>query len=94
MHVTFFEGRDAHRRRADIFALPAGIIAGVSAVKRLGVVMDPIGAISYAKDTTLAMLVAAQARGFELAYLEQRDLLLRDGVLSLAVPAEPMGASA
>jgi glutathione synthase len=42
--------------------------------------MDPIGAISYAKDSTLAMLLAAQARGFELAYLEQRDLLLRDGV--------------
>jgi len=25
--------------------------------------MDPIGAISYAKDSTLAMLLAAQARG-------------------------------
>ena len=48
--------------------------------KRLGVVMDPISAITYAKDSTLAMLLAAQARGFELAYLEQRDLLLRDGV--------------
>ena len=47
---------------------------------RLGVVMDPIGAIKYAKDTTLAMLLAAQARGFELAYLELPDLLLRDGV--------------
>ena len=48
--------------------------------KRLGVVMDPIGAISYAKDSTLAMLLAAQERGFALAYLEQRDLSLRDGV--------------
>jgi len=47
---------------------------------RLGVVMDPIEAIKYAKDSTLAMLLAAQARGFELVYLEQRDLLLRDGV--------------
>jgi glutathione synthase len=47
---------------------------------RLGVVMDPIDAIKYAKDSTLAMLLAAQARGFELAYLEQRDLSLRDGV--------------
>ena len=46
----------------------------------MGVVMDPIAAISYAKDSTLAMLLAAQARGFELSYLEQRDLLLRDGV--------------
>ena len=48
--------------------------------KRLGVVMDPIGAINYAKDSTLAMLLAAQARGFALYYLEQRDLSLRDGV--------------
>ncbi len=47
---------------------------------RLGVVMDPIDAIKYAKDSTLAMLLAAQARGFELAYLEQADLSLRDGV--------------
>jgi glutathione synthase len=42
--------------------------------------MDPIEAIKYAKDSTLAMLLAAQARGFELAYLEQSDLSLRDGV--------------
>jgi glutathione synthase len=42
--------------------------------------MDPIDAIKYAKDSTLAMLLAAQARGFELAYLEQSDLSLRDGI--------------
>ena len=52
----------------------------MSASKRLAVVMDPIGAITYAKDSTLAMLLAAQARGFALSYLEQRDLWLRDGV--------------
>jgi glutathione synthase len=45
----------------------------------MGVVMDPIASIKYAKDSTLAMLLAAQARGFELAYLEQGDLSLRDG---------------
>ena len=65
---------------ADIFTPPTSIIAPMSTPKRLGVVMDPIGAISYAKDSTLAMLLAAQARGFELAYLEQRDLSLRDGL--------------
>jgi glutathione synthase len=64
--------------------------------KRLGVVMDPIGAITYAKDSTLAMLLAAQQRGFELAYLEQRDLILRDGVAlgrmrALEVRADPAG---
>ncbi len=47
--------------------------------KRLGVLMDPIDHIKYAKDSTLAMLLAAQARGFELVYMEQRDLALRDG---------------
>jgi glutathione synthase len=47
--------------------------------RRLGVVMDPINGIKYAKDSTLAMLLAAQARGFELTYLEQSDLALRDG---------------
>ena len=47
---------------------------------RLAVVMDPIAGIKYAKDSTLAMLLAAQARGFELHYLEQQDLFLRDGI--------------
>src|ERR1700761_6256402 len=61
---------------------------------RLGVVMDPIGAIKFAKDSTLAMLLAAQARGFELAYLELHDLLLRNGVAfgrvrPLTVTADP-----
>jgi glutathione synthase len=64
--------------------------------KRLGVVMDPIGAISYAKDSTLAMLLAAQAHGFTLAYLEQKDLSVRDGVAfgrmrPLTVAADPQG---
>ncbi|MDR2214492.1 MAG: glutathione synthase [Nevskiaceae bacterium] len=42
--------------------------------------MDPIDKINYAKDTTLAMLLAAQTRGYELLYLTQSDLYLRDGV--------------
>lgn len=46
----------------------------------MGVVMDPIEEIKYPKDSTLAMLLAAQARGFDLTYLEQSDLSLRDGV--------------
>ena len=47
---------------------------------RLVVVMDPIGAIKPAKDTTLGLLLAAQARGWELHYAELEDLWLRDGV--------------
>ena len=45
----------------------------------LGVVMDPIGAIKPYKDTTLAMLLAAQARGWKLLYMEQPDLYLVQG---------------
>lgn len=45
----------------------------------LGVVMDPIGAISYKKDSTLAMLLAAQRRGWRLIYMEMNDLFVRDG---------------
>src|SRR5664279_1445896 len=47
---------------------------------RLVVVMDPIEAIKPAKDSTLAILLAAQARGWELFYAQQKDLWLRDGV--------------
>ncbi|MBB6094791.1 glutathione synthase [Povalibacter uvarum] len=47
---------------------------------RLLVVMDPIDSIKPAKDTTLAMLLAAQKRGWELWYAQQQDLWLRDGV--------------
>jgi glutathione synthase len=46
---------------------------------KLGVVMDPIGAINPKKDSTLAMLLAAQQRGWALCYMELGDLLLRDG---------------
>ncbi len=45
---------------------------------KLGVVMDPIESIHAYKDSTLAMLLSAQARGWELYYMEQADLFLRD----------------
>jgi glutathione synthase len=46
---------------------------------RLGIVMDPIAHIAFKKDSSLAMLLAAQARGWSLFYMEQHDLYLRDG---------------
>ncbi len=46
----------------------------------LGVVMDPIAQIKIAKDSTFAMLLEAQRRGWPLWYMEQDDLSLRDGV--------------
>jgi glutathione synthase len=47
--------------------------------RQLGVVMDPIAGINPKKDSTLAMLLAAQERGFAVVYFEQRDLLVADG---------------
>ncbi len=46
---------------------------------KLGMVMDPIATIKTYKDTTFAMLLEAQARGYELRYMEQADLRVRDG---------------
>ena len=51
---------------------------------RLVVVMDPIEAIKPAKDSTLAILLAAQARGWQLFYAEQKDLWLREGIATTA----------
>ncbi|MCV6606241.1 MAG: glutathione synthase [Porticoccaceae bacterium] len=47
---------------------------------QLGVIMDPIQSIKYHKDTTLAMLLAASRRNWELWYMEQGDLALDNGV--------------
>jgi glutathione synthase len=43
---------------------------------KLGIIMDPIGSINVHKDSSLAMLLAAQRRGWELHYMEQGDLFL------------------
>lgn len=63
---------------------------------QLGIVMDPIESISYNKDSSLAMLVAAQKKGWQLWYMEQHDLYLRDGVVMarmapLTVKLDPNG---
>jgi glutathione synthase len=46
---------------------------------KLGIVMDPIHTIHYKKDSTLAMLWEAKARGWEIHYFEQSNLFVRDG---------------
>lgn len=46
---------------------------------KLGIVMDPIQSINIKKDTSFAMLLEAQRRGYELWYMEMGDLSLRDG---------------
>ena len=49
---------------------------------KLGVIMDSIGAINFKKDSTLAMLLAAQKRGWTLLYMEQTDLYAANGEAS------------
>jgi glutathione synthase len=48
--------------------------------KRLGVIMDPISTIKPHKDTTLALLLAAQEFEFEIYYMELSDLSVSDGL--------------
>ncbi|EPJ46409.1 MAG: glutathione synthetase [Osedax symbiont Rs1] len=42
--------------------------------------MDPIEDISFTKDSSLAMLWAAQDKGWEIWYMEQRHLYIENGV--------------
>ena len=44
---------------------------------RLGIVMDPIGSLRIAKDSSFAMLLAAQRRGWICHYLTPTDLFAR-----------------
>jgi len=46
---------------------------------KLGIVMDPITGINIKKDSSFAMLLEAQARGWQLFYMEMDDLFLQDG---------------
>lgn len=45
----------------------------------MGVVMDPIDSIKPQKDTTLALMLEAQARGWQIAYMTMDDLHLGNG---------------
>lgn len=47
---------------------------------KLGIVMDPIESIKPYKDSSFAMLLAAQARGWSLFYMTMQNLYMRDGI--------------
>ncbi len=46
---------------------------------KLGIVMDPIADINIKKDSSFAMLLEAQRRGYEIHYMEMADLYLLRG---------------
>jgi glutathione synthase len=47
--------------------------------RRIGVVMDPIATINPKKDTSLELMLEAQSRGWDLIYLEMKDLHIENG---------------
>ncbi|SJL84946.1 glutathione synthase [Vibrio palustris] len=47
---------------------------------KLGIVMDPISSINIKKDTSFAMMLEAQSRGYEIHYMEMNDLHLDQGI--------------
>ncbi|GAB2188515.1 glutathione synthase [Sessilibacter sp. MAH1] len=47
--------------------------------KKIGIIMDPIESIAVKKDTTLALMLAAQKEGWQLYYMEQKSLFLDQG---------------
>ena len=47
--------------------------------REVGVIMDPIRSINIKKDSTFAMMLAAQRRGWALCYMEPGDLFLSGG---------------
>lgn len=47
---------------------------------KLGIVMDPISTVKVAKDSSMAMMLEAQKRGYEIYYMEMQDLYLDQGV--------------
>lgn len=53
--------------------------------RKVGIVMDPIAEITIKKDSSFAMLLAAQAKDWSLFYMEQDDLFLNEGIVSASM---------
>lgn len=53
--------------------------------RHIGIVMDPISQINIKKDSSFAMLLAAQAKGWSIFYMEQQDLFLHQGIVSASM---------
>ncbi|WP_250884053.1 glutathione synthase [Glaciecola sp. XM2] len=47
--------------------------------RKLGMVMDPITAINTKKDTSFALMLEAQRRGYTLYYIQQKDMSIDNG---------------
>lgn len=54
---------------------------------KIGILMDPISQIKPYKDSTLAMMLAAQKKDWTLFYIQQQDLSLQDQQLRINAQA-------
>lgn len=52
---------------------------GINMTIKLGIVMDPISQVNVKKDSSMAMMFEAQKRGYEIYYMEMKDLYLDRG---------------
>jgi len=48
---------------------------------KLGIIMDPIESIKISKDSSFAMLLAAQKKGWEIHYMQQADIFLENDMV-------------
>ena len=80
-------GFDSPGERLTGSALPEKAIARFLMTLQIGVVMDPIESSNVKKDTTLAMLLAAQQKGWSVQYMTQPDLYSHEGVSRAKVRA-------
>jgi glutathione synthase len=55
--------------------------------RKIGFIMDPIESINIKKDSTFAMMLEVQRRGWEVFYLQQADLYADDGIVSATMSA-------
>ena len=69
----------ARYRFTDILLGPRVLRTETTALTAITIVMDPIATINIKKDTSFAMLLEAQRRGYELHYMEMNDLYLING---------------
>ena len=49
---------------------------------KIGFVMDPIETIKPYKDSTFAMMLEAQRRGWQIHYIQQSDIFVEAGIVS------------
>ena len=68
-----------YQRLKYLCAANAAVHFGPTPVTSIAFVMDPLDSLVLYKDSTLAMIRAAQLRGLDVFYLRQQDLLWAEG---------------